>query len=445
MTFSDDELLRVDYNEKSKQFIQNAIEVALSLGDFQKEIHGRCTPQSVASKALGRIGRLIRFDASAIYLVDEETSDMHMSVCSPSDAQAGLDEELEFLIQNGFVAWAIRERRGITVFSKDGGRQLLLHVMATYARTRGLFMGTFPAQLSRLPDASLEILSIILRNAANGIESLVYSNMLQQQKMDLEKTVEQKTRRLIHYEKQLVQAQNMEAIAALAGGVAHQFNNALTGMIGNLDLLSMITPGTSEARRYIERMRPIVERMTKLTSQLLAYAQGGKYMTQAVSVKDIFNEALPAIRQTIKKTIRLSLEVGEESITVNVDTIQMRMAVLAVVNNADEAIAREGSICIRSRFVHSSDIPEHIRDELRPGDYVCISFQDTGTGMDSNTLRRLFEPFFSTKFEGRGLSMAAVSGIIKSHNGWIDVTSQLDQGTSVQIYLPCVRDKNHLS
>jgi signal transduction histidine kinase len=83
-------------------------------------------------------------------------------------------------------------------------------------------------------------------------------------------------------------------------------------------------------------------------------------------------------------------------------------------------------------------MPDQIKSELTPGNYACIGFQDSGTGMDSDTLHRLFEPFYSTKFEGRGLSMAAVSGIIKRHNGWIDVNSQITRGTLVKIYLPIV-------
>ena len=120
------------------------------------------------------------FDSSAIYLVDEQTSDMQMSTCAPTDAQNGLEDELAFMIENGFVAWAIRERRGITVNSKDGSRQILLHVMATYSRIRGLFIGVFPPKLSKLQDGSLEVVSIILRNAVNGIESLIYSSMMRQ-------------------------------------------------------------------------------------------------------------------------------------------------------------------------------------------------------------------------------------------------------------------------
>jgi signal transduction histidine kinase len=438
LTLSEGDIFHADENDKTRRFVQNAIELVLSFGDFQKEIHCQCSPHAVVSKAAQRIGRLISFDVGAIFLVDEETYDLQLSVCSPPEAGKTMEDQLAFLIQEGFVAWAIRERRGINVFSKDGRRQLLLHVIATYSRIRGLFMGLYPVPLKSIPDTSLEILSIILRNAANGIESLTYSNMLRRQKEELEKSVEEKTRRLVHYEKQLLQAQNMEAIAALAGGVAHQFNNALTGLIGYLDLMALSVEQDSDASRYLQSTRPITDRMANLTNHLLAYAQGGRYLASDVALKDFFRDILPVIRRSIKSRVRLTDEQADEAITLKMDLIQMRMAVLAIVSNADEAIDEEGSINIRSHAVHSRDLHEEIRAELRPGRYVCISVQDTGKGMDQNTMRRIFQPFFSTKFEGRGLSMAAVFGIIKNHNGWIEVQSQINRGTTVCLYLPVV-------
>lgn len=436
MSSQDNQLSWADNKANSRQFIQNAIESALSLGDFQKEIHNECTPQIIISKTVERIAHLVHFEASAIYLVDEETSDLQMSVCMPSSFENSMEEEFEFMIQNGFVAWAIRERRGILVFSKDGSRQILLHVMATYSRARGLYIGIFPSQLSSLPDGSMEILSLIIRNAANCIESLIYSTMMRNQQKHLKAQVEHKTRELIRYEKQLVQAQNMEAIATLAGGVAHQFNNALTGLIGNLDLISMTVQNDAKVLSYIERTRPIVERMSKLSSQLLDYARGGKYMTQSITLKVLFNEIVPVIQLTLKKTVALTIELTDEPTTVDVDLVQMRTAILAIIKNADEAIFDKGSVKISGQCFQWHEIPEEIRSELKPGEYAFICFTDDGKGMDGKTLRRVFEPFFSTKFEGRGLSMAATSGIIKNHHGYIHVSSQINKGTQVGVYLP---------
>jgi signal transduction histidine kinase len=432
----DDALCSMDGHEKRRQFIRHAIELVLSFGDFQKEIHCQCTPDTIAAKAVERIGQLISFEASAIFLVDEETSDMRMSVCTPIAMEKEMEADLDFLIRHDYVAWAIRERRGIIIFSENSRRQILLHVLATYSRTRGVFMGLFSDRMRRLPEASLEILSIILRNAANGIESLTYSNMLRQQKEELEKAVAEKTQRLVHYEKQLLQTQNMEAIAALAGGVAHQFNNALTGLIGYLDLAAMSVDAHSEAFRCIENTRPITERMSKLTNHLLAYAQGGKYVVNPITLKNLIMDMLPAIQRSIKSTVQVTTDLEDEAITVKVDLMQMRIAILAIVNNADEAIAAQGRIHLHGYPLASGDLPDAVRSELGPGDYLCLCITDSGKGMDKNTMRRMFQPFFSTKFEGRGLSMAAVFGIIKNHNGWIDVDSRIGEGTTVKIYLP---------
>lgn len=429
-----------EHNESRKRYIHNAIEHALSLGDVQQEGSNECDPQSILSEAMERIAHLIDFESSAIFLVDDKTSDMQLAACLPSHLESELESELDFLIESGLVAWAIRERRGITLYAKDGCRQIFLHVMSTYARIRGLFMGVFPETMPRLADASMEMVSLILRNAIGSVESIVFSDMVREREKDLEAEVAHKTQQLIGYEKQLMQAQNMEAIAALAGGVAHQFNNALTGLIGNIELISLKSNGNTELGTYIERIHPIVEKMSVLTSQLLSYAQGGTHLTQVMRMESLLNEILPAARNKLHADIELIVDINDASRAVNVDLIQIRMAFLSIVENAAEAIAGSGHIRISGQLVAWSQLPETVSNELTPGDYVCIGVEDNGAGMDEDTLRRLFEPFFSTKFTGRGLSMPSVLGIIKSHNGWIDVSSQMGQGTIIRIYLPSVQE-----
>jgi C4-dicarboxylate-specific signal transduction histidine kinase len=431
--------LNADPKEERIRYIQNAIELALTLGDFQKEVNSECTPGTVARETLKRIEHIVEFETGAIYLVDEQTSDLRISSCAPAESQDFLEDEISFMIDNGFVAWAMRERRGIRLNSKDGSHSVFLHVMATYSRIRGLFIGIFPSHVAKLHDAALEMVSIILRNAANGIENLIYSSAARSHQKKLEEEVARKSSQMVHYEKQLAMAQNMEAIAVLAGGVAHQFNNALQALVGNMELISMAAQGESKILSFVERTRHTIERMSSLTSQLTAYASGGTFIaSQVTAVNAFIDEILPAIKRTIKPTVELRVDLIDESLSVDVDLIQLRTVVLAIVTNADEAIADKGSIRISGRLIQWRDIPENVRSELTPGDYACICLQDNGTGMDSDTLRRLFEPFYSTKFEGRGLSMAAVSGIIQRHRGWIHVDSKIAKGTCVQIYLPAV-------
>ncbi len=431
-----EEQKRHDRRTNGARQIHSAIEIVLTLGDFQKEVNRACSITTINRITVDRIQQLIPFDVSAVYLLDDDTYDLTPCVFQPDDAAEAMQEELEFLIDNGFISWAIRERRGITIYSRDGSRQLFLHVMATYSRIRGLFVGMFPPHFSRLPEASLEIVSLILRNAVNAIESLMLSDLLRREKQDLETALDEKSRQVLHYEKNLIQAQQSEAIAALAGGVAHEFNNALSGLVGNIDLLSMKIPSESGVSKYIDRVRPIIERMTRLTGQLLAYAQGGAFMVKDISLETLFSEIMPAIKNALGQQVRLEVALASPSTTVNVDLIQIRMALLAIVNNAKEAIGDDGRVSITGRQIEWDDMPAAVANELAPGTYACIVIEDNGSGMDDETLRRLFEPFFSTKFAGRGLSMAAVLGIIKRHDGWIDAASSRHGGTAIRVYLP---------
>ncbi|MCJ8499917.1 sensor histidine kinase [Desulfatitalea alkaliphila] len=439
IAFSEQESAHVgEGHEVSRRFIRNAIEMALSCGDYQKEIDTRCTPANVLGKTIKRVRSLVRFEAAAIYLVDEHTSDLQYVAGWPKHHKAVVADEMEFLIDNGFVAWALRERRGITIYSRDGSRQILLHVLATYNRIRGLLVGIFPVDLRHLPEASLEILSIVLRNAANALESLELYGMLGDEKLRLERMVEEKTATVIGYEKQLMQRQKAEAIAVLAGGIAHQYNNALTGLIGNLDLLEMVGGQVPELMKHIERLRPIAQRMSGLTNQMLAYAQGGMAQPSVVPVRKLIQDVASAIRRILKPTTRLRIELPEdEKLLVRVDVTQMQMVLLAVVGNADEALEGSGEIeVIGWRATSKEKVQRRNTDGC---EMVCIQVKDNGVGMDAETLQRVCEPFFSTKAVGRGLGMAAAQGVVKHHGGWMEMDSACGQGTRVCICLPIAR------
>lgn len=239
-------------------------------------------------------------------------------------------------------------------------------------------------------------------------------------------------------ETQLQQAKKMEAIATLAGGIAHQFNNALFPIIAGLDLLEMGLTDPARAENSIKRMRRCTERMGRLTDQLLAYAEGGKYHPQSISLSAMVTDTLPLIRHTLSSDIEVVTDLPEDISPVRGDVTQMQMVLSAILSNASEAITGKGRIRISARNTEmDTDTPDRDAD-LKSGSYVSLILEDNGKGMDEETRNRIFEPFFSTKFEGRGLGMAAVYGIIKNHHGQIRVHSELNKGTTVQILLPAV-------
>ena len=239
-------------------------------------------------------------------------------------------------------------------------------------------------------------------------------------------------------ERQLRQTQKMEAISALSGGIAHQFNNALSGITGNIDLLEIDFSGDETVGRFTRAIKNSADRMTKLTAQLLAYAKGGKYLVKNMSLSAFVKETLPLLKHTIDSAINVDTDIPPGILNVEADPAQMQMVLSAVLTNASEALEGKGRIRIACKNEQITDETAENHPGLKPGNYACLTVSDDGKGMDEETRDRIFEPFFTTKFEGRGLGMAAAYGIVKNHDGWISVDSELGRGTVVKICLPVV-------
>ena len=242
-------------------------------------------------------------------------------------------------------------------------------------------------------------------------------------------------------EAQLQQAQKMEAIATLAGGVAHEFNNALMGIMGNIEMLKWDFPEDERRDKSFEAMNESGHRMSRLTDQLLAYSEGGKYNAKNLKLDDFVIETLPILQHDLNPEARVETRFQKDISYIRADHAQMQMVLSAILANSNEAIEDEGIIRIGAE---NKDIDEAFTKQhpgLKPGLYVCLTIEDNGKGMDEETIDGIFEPFFTTKFQGRGMGMAAVYGIIKGHDGAITVESEPGKGSVVRIYLPAVEAK----
>jgi two-component system, cell cycle sensor histidine kinase and response regulator CckA len=237
-------------------------------------------------------------------------------------------------------------------------------------------------------------------------------------------------------EEQLQYAQKMKAVATLAGGIAHEFNNALAALGGNLDLLEICLPADPYMQNRTRAMKDTIRRMVNLTNQLTAYAQGGEQQANAVSLSALVESVLKKMRGSVPPTVKIEKHFAPHAPGVQADFIQMQMVVSAILNNAMEALNGGGRICISTRDVDCDGDAVADHAGLQQGRYGCLIIEDNGVGMSEDTKSRIFDPFFSTKFQGRGLGMAAVYGIIKNHNGWLTVDSRQGEGSTVSIYLP---------
>jgi PAS domain S-box-containing protein len=241
-------------------------------------------------------------------------------------------------------------------------------------------------------------------------------------------------------ELQLQQDHKMKIIGTLAGGIAHQFNNDLYVITGNIDLLEMDFPSDENVANYAKEMKASARQMTHLAAQLLAYARGGKYQAKTVSLSNFVKETLSLVKHTIDSAIDVDTDLPRDILNVKGDLTQMQMVMSAVMTNASEAMEGKGRIQVACRNTIITDETVGGFPGLTPGNYVNLTIADDGKGMDEETRNRIFEPFFTTKFEGRGLGMAAAYGIVKNHDGWISVDSELGKGTTVKIYLPAIEN-----
>jgi two-component system cell cycle sensor histidine kinase/response regulator CckA len=277
-------------------------------------------------------------------------------------------------------------------------------------------------------DVSLRSAPVIVGSARVGL-FVIYRDISLRKQDEMERS---------RLESQLQQSRKMEAIATLAGGIAHQFNNALTPIIGNVDLLQMKYGEDEGTAACLKDMKASGRRMAHLTSQLLAYARGGKYRSQAMSMTNFVQGALPLIAPTLNPEVQIDTDLPVHTMDVKIDPTQMQMVLSAIISNSNDAIEGEGRIRISARDVELDMAFVKFHPELKTGAYVSLTVEDDGRGMDEETRNRIFEPFFTTHFIGRGLGMAAVYGIVTNHGGSITVDSELGKGTTVRIYLPAI-------
>ncbi len=243
----------------------------------------------------------------------------------------------------------------------------------------------------------------------------------------------------IQLESQLRQAHKMEAIGTLAGGIAHDFNNILSAMLGYSDLAMANLPEDSDAFRDLAEVVTAGHRATDLVRQILAFSRQSEEERKPARIQLIVKEALKLLRSSLPSTIEIDEDVDVDCPPVLADPTQIHQVLMNLCTNAYHAMEDSGgtlSVTLRQTEVTPECAEGNL--ELSPGDYICLAVSDTGHGMDEETKQRLFEPYFTTKAEGKGtgLGLAVVHGIISEHDGTINVHSEPGQGTEFRIYLP---------
>jgi PAS domain S-box-containing protein len=278
-------------------------------------------------------------------------------------------------------------------------------------------------------DSILEYLQPLLSTSANMIEA--YRN-------EARRAEAESCRREI--ERKLLETQKLESLGVLAGGIAHDFNNILTGILGNTALARADAALDPAAEVYFAGIEKASHRAAALCRQMLTYSGRGCFVARRIDLNGLIAETVQLLRVSINKRAQLEFDAGDPLAQVTGDPAQMQQILMNLVINASEALeGRAGAIRLRTgarQLDRAALDAASFAGDAQPGEFVFLEVRDTGCGMDPETLARIFDPFFSTKFTGRGLGLCAVLGIIRGHKGALSVESAPGEGTVFRIFLP---------
>jgi signal transduction histidine kinase/CheY-like chemotaxis protein len=243
-------------------------------------------------------------------------------------------------------------------------------------------------------------------------------------------------------EERLHQAQKMESIGRLAGGVAHDFNNLLTVISGFADMLALELPGDGTLQGDVAAIKGAAEQATALTQQLLAFSRRQMLQPRVLDLNEAVRRLEPMLGRLIGEHIQLAIDLEDEAGTVRVDPAQLEQVVLNLAINARDAMPDGGRLTIATRSVELDPEYALTRRDVTPGHYAMLTVRDTGIGMDEATAQRIFEPFFTTKElgHGTGLGLATIYGSVRQHGGHVAVESAPGKGSVFSVYLPLAEE-----
>jgi signal transduction histidine kinase len=433
---------RVEYLERTNSWYFIALEGLASLWDLDKDVKLYRDPKFLFENARKHLQQFMKFRTMAFYLVEEPNNQFLLEGCFPESERQLVEKEVLYQIEQGNFAWALRQSRPLVVPDQSSDNELILHRVATKSRVAGMFVGRFEGHVHKVPIEQLNLISIILSNTAYAIENGSLFKHVQNQNLNLEHTVKERTQTLENKARQLKKEieereqieeelkrsnQDLQDFASIA---SHDLQEPLRKVIMFGDRLKkQFSEAMNEkALGFLERMGNAAERMQVLIDELLLYSRVG---TKAEPFKDtnldtVIREVLSDLESRITRSgAKIELE---NLPTVEADGMQMRQLFQNLISNA-------------LKF-HKKDVPPEvvIRGRMNGSSACEVLVKDNGVGFDEKYIQRIFKPFERlhgrSDYEGTGMGLAICQKIVKRHGGSIHVESKLNEGCTFTITLP---------
>ncbi len=411
-------------------------EEVVALMEIPSIINSALNVYDLLSNVMNCCRTVVGSTASALFICNEETEELAVNFYTDSE----VSPQMYIPQADGIAGWVIENNQPMLMddvsstpkFSSEIERlsgEEIRCVACVPVTIKQQIVGAIEVinkkQGDSFSEKDLALLSIIANQVGITLENIRLLGELDKSLYDLKKA-----------QNQIIQTEKLRAIGEMASGVAHNFNNLLMGIQGNVSLVLMDMDPTHPHYKRLTTIENQVQSGAKLTAHLLGYARKGKYDVKPINLNQLIEETSDAFSMT-KRNVTIHRELAGDLFAIEADPGQIEQMLLTLCINSADAMPGGGVLTLKTANVADKDMKGKLY-RPKPGNYVQLTVTDTGKGMDKETMERIFDPFFTTKEMGRGtgLGLASAYGVVKGHGGYIDVDSEKGTGSTFSIYLP---------